>query len=65
MATFSPTNSEDEHVLWEDSNQFAVMQEIAIESSTPSVDDFLKGKPGEPDRGTPAPSESRTSGDTL
>ena len=29
--------------------QFAVMQEIAIESSTPSVDDFLKGKPGEPE----------------
>jgi dienelactone hydrolase len=28
--------------------QFAVMQEIAIESSTPSPDDFLKGKPGEP-----------------
>lgn len=27
--------------------QFAIMQEIAIESSTPSVDDFLKGKTGE------------------
>ncbi len=28
--------------------QFAVMQEIAVETSTPSMDDFLKGNKGEP-----------------
>ena len=28
--------------------QFAVMQEIAVETSTPTVDDFLKGNKGEP-----------------
>ena len=27
--------------------QFMVMQEIAVETSTPSVDDFLKGNKGE------------------